>query len=647
MSNQTAQETQAAPQANPAEQASYWLEEIRLATKSVSKWHERGDKIIKRYRDDRESEASDRRFNVLWSNTETLMPVVFAKPPKPEVMRRFLDKDPVGLMAADMLERATSVSMELYDFEGVMRSAVKDYLLPGRGQLWVLYKPEFGPDGQSLKDERLVCEYVPWKDFLTNPARVWAEVRWCGKRSYLSRDELINLAGPEIGKRVALDMKPNGVDENDPQKLERVSKASVWEIWDRLSGKVWFINTGFSEAPLKVVGAPFNLEGFFPCPRPLTTTTANDSIIPVPDYVEYQDQAEELDDLTARIAALQKSLKVVGVYDSSVTALGGILNDGAENIMVPVDQWAMFASKGGLQGAVSFLPIKEVAEALLQLYQARKSVKDDLYEITGISDILRGSSEASETATAQQIKSQWGSIRVKDRQKDVARFARDVIRIVAEIIAEVFSPETIGKMAGVAQLPPDRQQLAMPAMQLLRDGAGRNFRIDIETDSTILPDEQQEKQNVTEFMAMMGGFMKEAMPVVQMAPPLIPVIGEFLSAASRRFRFGRQLETQIEQAFQQLGQMAQQKAQQPPPPNPEVIKAQAQAQADQMRGQAAMGKAQGELQVQAQKVQGDMALKHAELGLKARQHMHEQMLDRQKQQHDQAMAEAEPADDND
>ena len=47
------------------------------------------------------------------------------------------------------------------------------------------------------------------------------------------------------------------------------------------------------------------------------------------------------------------------------------------------------------------------------LYQQREQIKAVIYELTGLSDIARGASKASETLGAQQLKSQWGSIRLK------------------------------------------------------------------------------------------------------------------------------------------------------------------------------------------------------------------------------------------
>jgi hypothetical protein len=613
---------------DPAALARFWIEELRRAERAVEAWHRRGDKVVRRYKDEREAAAVDeRRLNLLWSNVETLTPVLYARTPKPVVTRRFLDRDPVGRAAADLLERATAANIDLYDFDAVLQGVVRDYLLPGRGAAWVRYQPEFGPeqigvDGmpfRPLSYERVVADHVDWKDFLTSPARSWAEVRWVARRSWLTREEAVALS-PEHGARVPLDHRV--APERDGGGDGPADKATVWEIWDRPSGEVWFIHPGYGAAPLKAVPAPFKLDGFFPCPRPLSATLAGGSLVPVPDYCLYQDQAEELDDLTGRIASLQKALKVVGVYDSSVAALQNLLGDGVENVMVPVDQWAMFAQKGGLAGAVSFLPVQQVAETLVRLYEARRQVKSDLYEITGISDILRGASVASETATAQSIKAQWGSIRVRDRQREVARFARDLVRLKAEVIAEVFSPDSIALMAGLGEMGPDYQQAFPAALGLLRQDAARAFRIEIETDSTVEPDENAEKQRRVEFLTALGGFVQQALPALQVAPWLAPMFGEALTWATRGFRAGRQLEAAIEQAMAQAvgalsassgSALAAGPGTPPASPDPAAAKAAANAAADARRLDLEARRVEGQLALQNRKVEGELALKAAQL----------------------------------
>ena len=62
---------------------------------------------------------------------------------------------------------------------------------------------------------------------------------------------------------------------------------------------------------------PLELPDFFPNPDPLLANPTNDRRIPVPDYIQYHDQARELDSITARIDGydadiLDEKLEVLG-----------------------------------------------------------------------------------------------------------------------------------------------------------------------------------------------------------------------------------------------------------------------------------------------------------------------------------------------
>lgn len=561
--------------------ARYWIDQLTKAKKNHRSFFDRGDKIIDRYKDKRSDplNSGPRKINILWSNVETLKPSLYARTPKPECIRRFRDADPVAKAAAEVLERSLSFCIDRYDFDGLMRLNVSDYLLPGRGVAWVKY--DYASDEMgNVSDEYAEADYVHWKDFLHNPARVWDEVWWVAKRAYKTRKEGVKRFGPVFEKIPEREDRP---DSNEEDKFKE-NKIAVWEIWDSRARKVIFICESYKEAPLEVSDPFVNFENFFPCPRPLTTTTATDSVLPTPDYAQYQDQADELDDITGRIALLVKALRVVGVYDSSSGNLSKLLQDGSDNELIPVDNWAMFAQKGGIQGVISLLPIKEIAECLLSLYDARDRTKADMYEVTGISDIVRGASDPNETATAQGIKAQWGSVRIKDRQHEVQRYARDLLRLKAEVIAEHFSIPTLRAMTGLnlptAQEKQIAQQQAMMAAQqtgqppandnrptwedveaLLRNNVLRSFRIDIETDSTIMADEQEEKAARTEFITSVTSFLQAAGVITQQAPYMAPLLGEMLLFGVRAYNTGEQLEETIEQtvdiAKQQPPQMQQ------------------------------------------------------------------------------------------
>ena len=364
----------------PADEYARWTLELQLAKKTTTEWFDRARKIVRRYRDERDAVAKDYyRFNILWSNVQTLFPAIYAKCPKADVSRRFNLADPVGRVAALILERTLNFEIEHYsDFDGGMRAAVEDVLLPGCGTAWVRYEPKTAPmeaesadtNGEQLTcltddveiPERIIAErspvdYVYWEDFLVSPARTWEEVRWVGRRVYLSRDEGIERFGEDF-KSVPLDHTPADLKDNDKvmKVQDAFKKAEIYEIWDKPSGKVIWLSKSYNKL-LDEKTDPLELEGFFPCPKPLLATTTTGSMVPVPDYVEYQDQARELDLISDRIHMLDKAIKVVGVYNSAATGVQRMLNEGVDNQLIPVDNWAMFAEAGGIKGQTDWLPI--------------------------------------------------------------------------------------------------------------------------------------------------------------------------------------------------------------------------------------------------------------------------------------------------
>lgn len=483
----------------------YWMGQLNSYWEEYKDWEARCDKIMQRYRDDRAIKSNGEyvggaRFNALWSNVQTLLPAVYSKAPKPVCERRYLDKDPIARLASMTLERSLEVTIDECGFHPATKMAVMDYLLCGRGVTWDRYEPTYGTpedlgpqasddegtntpkaersakgddideDGAPAEAPRPVTweksytDYVYFKNFRHSPSPTWEEVSWVAKLDFLTRKELrtrFKGKDPQSGNPIAdliplekdYDQGPKDQRDNRdarPRAKNRTPKAPVWEIWDKTNREVIFIAPGWEACPLERTPDPLNLQGFWPVQKPLYATTTNDTLIPVPDYVEYQDQAQELDSLTARISALTDAIRVNGVYDASYPALKRILQEGSDSRMIGIANYAEFAAKGGLESALDFIPIKDVVEALIRLYEARDRVKADMAEITGLSDIIRGQAQGTaKTATEQRIKGQFATLRLQDRQAEIARFCRDNIAITAEIIAEQFSPEIIAQMTGM------------------------------------------------------------------------------------------------------------------------------------------------------------------------------------------------------
>ena len=482
----------------------FWMGQEQIAAKQEETWASRGSKIIKRYRDERNvTDKENHRFNILWSNVQTLIPTLYARTPKPDVQRRFLDQDDIGRLASTLMERCLSYSVDKCDFDSVMQAVVQDRLLPGRGIGRVVYTPHFGEDlpepeivgedntveteesapPQALREvtyEEASFVYVYWGDYREGPARTWKEVPWNRFRSYMTRQELIDRFGAKKGNAVTLDYTPSGLtSEAGKEPPDIFKKAQVFEFWDKANKKVIWLPPGTPDLILDEQDDPLNLPGFFPNPDPLLSTTTTDNRIPVPDYTEYQDQADELDNLTSRIDVLTRALKMSGVYPGEQKdILNQLIQAGTDNKLIPVEDWNGWGDKGGLSGFIQWMPIKEVAETLIQLYAARDKTKDLLYEITGIGDIMRGQTNPNETFGAQQLKSNFATRRIVPQQRRVAVFARDAIRLMGGVIAEQFSPATISAITGYPQLlpvpplPPPPPQFLPPPMAPMMPPAG-------------------------------------------------------------------------------------------------------------------------------------------------------------------------------
>jgi hypothetical protein len=685
---------------------SKWLAEISYAQKDdkYRKWLDQSEKIVRRYRDERKNSTAEfgkRRYNILWSNVQTLGPAIYGKMPKPIAERRFLDRDPAARLASLILERTLAFQMEIGGFHEATNKVVLDYLLPGMGVAWVRYLPEFeaqqiaqendevdseessepageqddegeGSTYDKLTFERICFDYVYCRDFLWSPARCWAEVPWVAKRSWLDKSESTEQFGKEIADQMTFGDPKNkdnvGMTSNEPIQLGKSKKAEVWEIWCKPERCVYFIAPDTPGLMLKTAEDPLKLEGFWPCPEPLFATQTNDTLVPVPDYIEYQDQAAELDELTHRISMITTAIRANGVYNSTYPALARLLQDGYDNKLIPVDDWAAFAEKGGMPGALSLVPMDVIIKVLMELYNARDHVKQDLYEITGMSDILRGATDPNETASAQKIKANYATGRLGSRQEQVAEFCAKVVRIAGEIIAETFSPESLMQMSGIDQmnkeavrnavkdaplppkpgaqepqgqppLPPQvmQQQMAQwqqavqqvqqqaaqakqaeldqqfkQALEILRSDKLRGFRVDIETDSTIADDMQNDKAAAVELITGVMKMLEGAEQIGQSAPEMVKPLGGMLMWAYRKYRVGRTLEASLEDALDQIDARIEAQKGQPQPPSAEMITAQAQLQVAQAKAgeanasaQAETARSQADIQIAQAKLQGE------------------------------------------
>lgn len=700
---QISQDQETRKDADPKPQSSkFWLGEISASQKREERWYKRAKAVVDRFRDVRDRTGdSERRTNILWSNTEILKAALFNGLGNPDVRRRFPKKgqdDRAARTAAIVLERGLSYCQEAYDADAAVECAVEDMLLPGRGQAWIVYEADVesaevetkereedaleqkpgemddddaGPvPAMSIEDQRAELHHVYWQDFLTSPGRKWKDVWWVARRHVYSKDELTETFGEEHANAVPMGAQ---IDTGSDEKSDTFKRANVWEIWDKSKKQRVYVAEGYEQV-LKSDEDPYRLQGFFPCPEPLYGVKTTSSLEPIPEYTLYQDQAMELDAITTRLQFLVDALRRRGVYDASEEGPDNKLSQlmlAKDNQFVPYKGFAALMEKGGLRGVFQAEDIAPISAVIDRLTVHRATIIQSIYEVTGISDVLRGSSNPNETATAQRIKGQFGSLRLQKRQARVQRFIRDCYRLKAEIIAEHFTREKLVEMTGIDM--PDEMEIARaqqimsqaqmaqqiqqappgqaPGMQapmpmsapvpmpppavmkeaqatlkaapwkavsdILRSDDRRGYKIDIESDATARADDMEEKQARIEFMTSMEAMLGRIIPAARAEPAMLPLGRELISFGIRTFKVGRSLEEAFDDAFDQLQQSIQSAPQQGPPPDPvaeaKAEKLKAEAVAKQQQTQANMQKAGLDQQIRQQEAAADQIKTQAEL----------------------------------
>lgn len=603
-----------------------WKEEIDMAELELKDFHNRGRRVTRRFLDERDIiEQGNKWFNVYYANTNIMESALYAQLPKPDVSRRFKDyEDDVARVAALMIQRG--ITQDLDDprdtFNATMKHAVQDRLIPGLAAAWLRLETDTAeipyvateeaptpPKGyepmKSITDQRICVDYVFWQDFLFSPCRVWEERRWVGRKVYMDRDKLIQRFGEEKGKRVPLDYAPTKLSHNVQgmtPKYEVLKQACIYEIWDRQKKEVLWISKAYPEI-LDTKEDPLRLVGFEPCPTPMLANVTTSNCTPRPDYYMIQDQYGELDVLNNRISMLLQACKVVGVYDKSAEGIPRMLKEGFDNQLIPVDNWAAFAEKGGVKGTIDWLPLEVVVAALTQLTANREIVKAQIYELTGISDIVRGATKASETLGAQEIKSKFASISIKKRQDEVAEFAADILRLKAEIMIKHFTPDFLIKKSNIMATGEANAVFVPQAIEMLQSDEGFEWRIQVTAESIAQADYAMEKADRIEFLTAVSSYLEKAATMFQTVPGSAQLLVGMLKWAVAGFRNSAEIEGMLDQQLDAITKTPEKEE----GPSPEEQKAQAEQQ-----------KMQAEMEMAQQKNQLDMAAKQADMEMKER-----------------------------
>lgn len=501
---------------------------------------------------DERTDGRKQLFNVFFSQVNTLQSRLYSKAPAPDVRRRYDMEGPEGIAAkgaAQLVERSIGFTIDSTPLHENADRVVFDFLVAGLGCPRIEYEAKFAEDefgNPVIADQRTLLKHHPWKHFHWEPGKDWEDVDWVAFDHYLTKRQLKEQFGKE--------------PEGDPPKREGKKQAGyrVTEVYYRPERKVYVIGWDFPE-PLEVREDKLGLSGFYPCPRPMMANIKSRELVPMPDHAVFAPSYEYINRLTKRIHAITGQIKAAGFYDSQLKELAQIAT-AEDGEYVPVSNMAerlAVTSVTDFSKVIATLPLQEKVTVVRELQTLLAGEKARLDEQTGIADVVRGATDPNETASAQQIKNQWASVRLARKAGEVARCLRDCFRIMAEIMGEHFTPDTWYLSTGIR---PSDDVLAVLKSDLIR-----NLAIDIETDSTVAMEDEEEKKQRIEFLNYVTPFIEKMLPAIQQGALPGDLGKELLLFAIRSFKHGRQLEDAVEAApgsMQQLQQLQQQLQQQ-------------------------------------------------------------------------------------
>jgi hypothetical protein len=536
----------------------------------------------------------------------TLSPADLRNAP-PEIAQQLLDENKimgerynkVGKDVALVTERALTYTMDTQDFFGNASNAVLSFVKFSAGTMRARYCPVitegmakkitvikngdkyeredggefefdsvqideaggfFVEDVEEFKEyEEIKPEFVPITRFHWECVSSWEDVSWCVIDHYLTKEELIEQFGEKKAALISLNYSESGNKARGSRNIKTATRALIRECFDKRKLRVQIYAEGLDEL-LEDMEDPYNLQDFYPFPKPMLGTMGDDGINPIPDYVYYQDQHAELNTITSRIAKLLNVIKYRGVYDGSLAAMNNItsLDDG--EFQSATNYAELAATMGGtldLNNLIAEMPIAQAQNLLNSMYTYREQVIKVIYEITGIADIMRGSSKSSETLGAQQLKSQYANLRLQTKQQIVERFFRDYFRIMSEFICEKFDAENLKEMTGI-EITPDMEAI-------MTSDLSRSYIIDVETDSTVMQDAAEDQKNRVEALTAMSTMFSQLAPMLQMGVPM-DLVGQMLLFGMKGFKGGRELEDMIQTLLD-----AQSAPKEPPQPTEEEM----------------------------------------------------------------------------
>lgn len=633
-----------------------WKQDVDDAFDEYLNLQSSGGNTIYGRRKNADDRRFNTHYPIFWSAVRTIQPAFYSRTPVIVTEKSFKEmRDTVSRLAAVCLERLGKYAVKTSGFDRAMQIAVTHFIMSEKVTARVIFdssikqtekrnylnpvmSPYQGDNYQVMMSTRYVddegnefegeldqdedgryfstgiqedldglgCEVeVPhYKDLRHTPhARHPGEIDWISFDSLLTRTEFEETFGMEAAQEVTFSSSAGNQKDRDRSRDVKGlpdQYAVVTEIWDKKKKRVYYMTPGYGQWLSHKNNPngedPYQLRGFFPTAPFLLGTFGPNDLFTSPAYAQLRDFIQQVHGAFDRLRRLILALKKTGVFDASRPELAELNAIASEAQFIAVDDLeSLLGPNGSLDRLVLYFPTDEIAKGVQQLKECLVDFENKFYDLWGIPDIYRGITDPNETLGAQQMKGKHMSVRFSMVQRDVQRFARDVIEMMCDLYLAKAPDEYLMRYMGYQLMTPEEQQLFPQALQLLKDDTERTIRIEIETDSTItqnLNADIEQKNYLAK--TLLDGFASVA-TASQQNPMYGVAAMQVVALVIRGLEKGKEIEDVFDQLLAQMQQQAQNPA--PPPPDPKI-------QIEQMRQQGKMQELQVTAQLKQQELQG-------------------------------------------
>lgn len=573
----------------------YWKKQILSAKEASKDFRSKAKEALELY------SKTDLNYNLFYSNVQILDSHLCLNNPKPDIQKRFIkriesDKKRSNLYSevARIVQSAVEYVVDIADVNSVIKQNIHDSNIVGRGVAWVNYTPVISVDEfrmEYVAERKIDVDFLDYKDYLESTADKESNIWWKARRHLLTRSD--------IKDRFGYDPKETELQYEQEDETS-AKRGEVWEIWDKSKKQRGFILlSSIKQEFLEIQEDPYKIEDFFPC-ADITWVREAGKMLPVAEVFLYKKKLDLLEVLNKKIAQISDEIKYVTVVGSQDKSTADKLTSAKNGDVIGIPSENV---SGSVDSAITIMPADRAVQVLEALQAMKERIKTDIYDITGISDIMRGATDARETASAQIIKGLFGTLRFQERQKAVNMFRRKIYRIIAEIVCEHFDADTleqitstylpkeeekerlsmqIEQMGGRAEqqmIDEYNRMLFLPTWEqviaLLQNDRLRNYTIDIETTATAFDDREQQAQSINTLTQTYLALVQNVnmLPSPDLVKGFLPIMKLNLGTIKASTDIGRQLEDAIESTYRKVEQASKT----PVPPTPEQIKAQADA----------------------------------------------------------------------